>query len=134
MRALPRILIATLSSIAALAVVAPAVAHDSRAAHEMPGKGGTMGPGMMGEMGSEMMDLMGAWMSDRGQGEHPGMGTDAPTHRQVPAMPGMQGQGMAPGMDGPRMPQMPEMPGRGDEMPGMRAPGFQMQIAPGWWG
>lgn len=136
MRTLPRALIGATGGLAALAVVAStAVAHGSGGAHDTPGTGGgAMGPGMMGEMGEGMMDLMGRWMSGREPGERPGKGGDAPMGPRMPAMPDMLGQGMAPGTDGPHMPQMPDMPGRGDGMSGMRAPGFQLQMTPGWSG
>jgi hypothetical protein len=138
MRTLPRHLIAAMGGVAALAVAAPAaVAHGSGATHEMPGAGGMMGPDMMGQIGSDVMDLMGRWMSGPGSEDHPDIGEGPPMGPAMRKIPGMPGQDMGSKTVGPRMPGMPRMPrlpGAGGAPGMMMAPGFHVQMAPGWSG
>jgi hypothetical protein len=138
MRTLPRHLIAAMGGVAALAVAAPAaVAHGSGAAHEMSGAGGTMGPDMMGQIGSDVMDLMGRWMSGPGSEDHPDIGEDPPMGPAMREIPGMPAPDMGSKTVGPRMPalpRMPRLPGAGGAPGMMMAPGFQLQMAPGWSG
>lgn len=137
MRTPPRTLIATMSGVAALAAVAStALAHSPGGAHGAAGTGGTIEPGMMGAMGSGMIDLMADWVRGQGIGDHSAAGEPPVAAPAMPDVSAMPGQGMGPGALGPRMPEMPQMPslpGAGGA-PGMMAPSFQLQMAPGWSG